>query len=286
VHAFYFREALRSFRHHRAVALTAILSLTAALTLSGLFLLLSWNAHVAIGQIGDRREMVVYLNDEVTATQRDVLIGRVHDLYGSVTYVTKEQAWKEFTAQVGDATLLESVGDNPLPASMRIKLKSELLSPDGMALTARQISAFPEVEDVRYGAEWVRRLDAVTRMLLVATISVLALVGLAVLLIVYTTIRFTVLARRQQVEIMSRLGATHRFIATPFVLEALAEGLVASVLALGILCGAVELLAGRLVGGVTLLPWEGALAFVGAVLLLTALSAMFALTRVLRSVGS
>jgi len=35
---------------------------------------------------------VVYLKDEVTPSQRDVLIGRLHDLYGSVTYVSKDQA--------------------------------------------------------------------------------------------------------------------------------------------------------------------------------------------------
>jgi cell division transport system permease protein len=285
MHVFYFHEMFRSFRQHRGVAITAIFSLAAALTLGGLFVLLSWNAHVAIEEVGDRREMVVYLNDDVSATERDVLIGRIHDLYGSVTYVNKEQAWKDFTAQIGDATLLESVGDNPLPASLRVKLKPQLLTPEGMEATARQISGFPEVEDVRYGAEWVRRLDTITRMLVVVTLSVLALVGLAVLLIVYTTIRFTVLARRQQVEIMARLGATDRFIATPFVIEALAEALIAGVIALGILFGAQQVLAAKLIAGITFLPWTGAVAFLGGVLLLALLSGLLALGRVLRSVG-
>ena len=63
---FTFREAMRSFRQHRGLGVTAILSLTAALALSGLFLLLAWNAEVALGMIGDRREMVVYLNDGVS----------------------------------------------------------------------------------------------------------------------------------------------------------------------------------------------------------------------------
>jgi cell division transport system permease protein len=260
--------------------------LSAALTLSGLFLLLSWNVHNAIDQIGDRREMIVYLNDEVTPAQRDVLIGRIHDLYGEATYVTKEQAWKEFTAQVGDATLLESVGDNPLPASLRIRLKPELLTPAGMELTAKQITGFPEVEDVRYGAEWVRRLDAVTRVLLIVTLAVLAMVGIAVMFIVYTTMRFSVQARRQQVEIMTRLGATDRFVATPFVLEAIFEALIASAVALGVLYGAQQAAAARVVSGFQFLPWQGTLSFVGGVLLIATISAMLALSRVLRSSGS
>ncbi|MFI5370803.1 MAG: cell division protein FtsX [Candidatus Eisenbacteria bacterium] len=286
MHFVYFREMMRSFRQHGSVAVTAILSLAAALTLSAMFLLLSWNAHVAIDQLGDRREMVVYLNDDVTPAERDVLIGRVHDLYGNVTYVTKDQAWKEFVSQVGDASLLEAVGDNPLPASLRIKLKPELLTAESMELTARQISGFPEVEDVRYGAEWVRRLDQVARSLLIVTISVLVLAGLAVMMIVYNTLRLTVLTRRQQVEVMARLGATGRFIATPFVMEALSEALIAALLALGVLWAAQLTLAAQGVGDFAFLPPVGVLAFLVGVLLLTFFASLLALTRVFRAVGS
>ena len=43
MHLFYLREAWRSFKQHRGLATTGILSLTAALTLSGMFLLLAHN---------------------------------------------------------------------------------------------------------------------------------------------------------------------------------------------------------------------------------------------------
>lgn len=282
---FFIREAFRSLRHHRGIALTAIVSLTAVLTLSGILLLLTHNARLAMNVIGDRREMIVYLRDDVTASQRDLLIGRISDLYGTVTYVNKEQAWQEFVRQVGDASLLESVGDNPLPASLRIKLKPELLVPTEMDSTAARISRFPEVEDVRYGQEWVRRLWELGELLTRVTIVVLALVGLAIVLVLYNTIRLTVLARRSQVETMVRLGATDRFIATPFVIEALIEAAVAIALALGIMLGIQAAVASRLVGGLQFLPWEVALMFVGAVLFLAWLATMLALARVMRAIG-
>src|SRR5262245_55934247 len=115
MHAFYLREASRSFRQHRGLAYTAILSITAALTLCGVLVLLTHNAQSALRLLGDRREMVVYLKDEVPVSARDVLIGRLTDLYGTVTYVSKEDAWKEFGRQLGDPSLLEAVEDNPLP---------------------------------------------------------------------------------------------------------------------------------------------------------------------------
>src|SRR5688572_20106307 len=122
MHLFYLREAIRSIRQHRGLAITAVLSITGALLLCGVFLLLTYNAEGAMRLIGDRREMVVYLRDGVTASQRDLLTGRLHDLYGEVVYVSKQEAWDEFSQSVGDPELLEAVGENPLPASLRVKL--------------------------------------------------------------------------------------------------------------------------------------------------------------------
>lgn len=284
MHLFYLKEAARSFRHHRGLAYTAILSLTAALTLSGVLLLLTHNAREALRLIGDRREIVVYLKDEVTPAQRDVLIGRLHDLYGSVTYVSKDQAWQEFGKQLGDPSLLEAVGDNPLPASLRVKLRPELLVPDAMNQAADQISRFPEVEDVRYGEEWVRRLDQIGAALTRGAIAVGVTVALAIVFILYNTIRLTVLARRPQVEIMSRLGAADGFIAVPFILEAMFEAALSGFLALALVFGLQQALAGR-VAGLVFLPPATALAFVGAAVGCAWLASVLALSRVLRSVG-
>ena len=282
---FYLREASRSFRQHRGLAYTAIFSLTAALTLCGVLLLLTHNARMALALIGDRREMVVYLKDDVPVSRRDVLIGRLTDLYGVVTYVSKEDAWKEFGQQLGDPSLLEAVQDNPLPSSLRVKLKAELLNPASMEATARQISQFSEVEDVRYGQEWVRRLDNLGTTLLRGTVAVGITVAIAIIFILYNTIRLTVLARRQHVQIMSRLGASDTFIATPFVLEAMFEAALSAFVSLALIFGLQQGLAARAVGRVFLSPTT-AIAFVAAAIACAWFASMLALSRVLRAVGA
>ena len=285
MHVFYFREAWRSFKHHRGLAYTAIFAITAALALSGMFVLLAHNARVALELVGDRREMVVYLNDGITPSARDQLIGRLQQLYGNVTYVSKDEAWKEFSEQIGDPGLLDAVDANPLPASLRIKLRPELLNYAAMETAARQVKQFPEVEDVRYGGEWVRRLDQIKTGLVHAAFTVGAIVALAVVFVLYNTIRLTVLARRPQVEIMSRLGASDRFIAAPFVIEAMIEALIAAVLALALVFAFQRAMVAQ-IGNVLFLPWAWALMFLAVVLMLGWLAAMLALTRVLRSVGA
>jgi len=285
MHLFFVREAWRSFRQHRGLGMTAIFSLTAALTLCGLFVLLSHNADSALRLIGDRREMVIYLKDDTSETRRAALIESLTRLYGTTTYVSKEQAWKEFSAQVGDPVLLEAVGTNPLPSSLRVHLRPELLNASSMEEAARQVAQFTEVEDVRYGAEWVRRLDELGAGLRRGTLAIGVLVALAIVFVIYNTLRLTVLARRQQVEIMSRLGATDRFIATPFVFEAVIEALAAGLLAL-VVVYALDRAFSMQVVHVAFLPlmWSGG--FLVATLLLAWITAQIALSRVLRSVGA
>ncbi len=285
MHLFYLREAWRSFRAHRGLALTAIFSLTAALTLSALFLLVSWNANQALRAIADRREMVVYLADDVGETDVKALQDKIAELYGTTTYVSRAQAWEEFSQQIGDADLLRAVDTNPLPASLRVKLKPELQNFVSMQTSAGQIGQMPGVEAVRFGGEWVRRLDAVDTGARRTAIGVGLLVALAIVFVVHNTMRLTVLARRQQVDTMMRLGASDRFVAMPFLLEGISQTLVASLVALGLVWGLQRVLSDR-IEGLVFLPVPWILAFVGGSIVLAWLVSSIALTRVLRTSGA
>jgi len=212
------------------------------------------------------------------------MMARLTELFGTATYVSKEQAWDEFQQQIGDPALLQAVDQNPLPASLRVRLRPELLNFTAMEQAAKQVAEFPEVEDVRFGGEWVRRLDEMQSTLAHGALAVGIVVALAILLVLHNTIRLTVLARRREVEIMTRLGASDRFIATPFIIEAVAQALVAALVALGLLL-ALQLLAVAQVVQVGFLPPSWIALFVGATGFLAWAAASLATARVLRSAG-
>jgi cell division transport system permease protein len=285
MYLYFWREAWRSFQTHRGLAVTSIVSLAALLTLCGLFLLLDHNVGQALNAIGDRREMIVYLKDEVTDAQLAELTDKVKQYFGEPTYVTRQQAWDELSQQIGDPDLLSGVEDNPLPASLRVRLKPELLNYSAMEQAAKQVLEFPEVEDVRYGAEYVRRLDDFSNGVTTGAWAAGALVALAIVLVLYNTLRLTVVARRQQVEIMFRLGASDRFIATPYLVEALLHTTVAAGCSLALVYALQQALSSRL-AGLTFLPWMWSLSFVGVALAVAWVASAAALTRILRTIGS
>src|SRR4029077_1854670 len=110
------------------------------------------------------------------------------------------------------------------------------------------------------------------------------MVVLAILFVISNTLRLTVQTRRPQVEIMSRLGATDRFIATPFVIEAVAQTGLAALIALALLSGFGQAVRLEIVG-VEFLPLAWCLVFVGSAVLLAWLASLWVLSRVLRGIG-
>ena len=279
--AYFVTEAWRGMWHHRSLTLTAIASLAGALLTIGVFLLFTANAQQALSTLGDRREVIVYLHDAAGEEEVRALVARMDGLYGSATLVSKQEAWDEFTKELGGDELLKAVGENPLPASIRLKLRPEFLNFGAMERIADALSREPVVEEVRFGGEWVRRLDQFSESLARINFAVGIVVALGVLIVVANTIRLTVVARRELLRIMALVGASPGFLRAPLLVEGVLVAALAALLALVLLAAAWAGLDGRPVP-LVFLPWNWSLAFVGTAALLGFAGSMLALVTVSR----
>ena len=279
--AYFITEAWRGMWHHRSLTFTSVASLAGALLTIGIFLLFTANAQRALSTLGDRREVVVYLRDSATDEEVAALVARMNALYGTATAVSKQEAWDEFARELGGDELLKAVGENPLPASIRLKLRTEFLNFAAMERIADALAREPAVEEVRFGGEWVRRLDQFADGLARMNLAVGVIVALGVLVVVANTIRLTVVARRELLQIMALVGASSGFLRAPLLVEGVLVAVMAAVLALALLAGAWASLDGRPIA-LVFLPWRWALAFVGAAATLGLVGSLLALVTVSR----
>ena len=279
--AYFVTEAWRGMWHHRSLTLTAIASLAGALLTIGIFLLFTANAQQALTTLGDRREVMVYLREAAPQEEVEALLARVSALYGQATYVSKQEAWDEFAKELGGDELLKAVNENPLPASIRLKLRPEFLNYRSMERIADALTGEPLVEEVRFGGEWVRRLDQFADSLTRINLIVGLIVALGVLIVVANTIRLTVVARRELLRIMALVGASPGFLRAPLVVEGVLVAVLAALLALGLLAATWAGLDGRPIA-LVFLPWKWMLAFVGSAAFLGFTGSMLALVTVSR----
>jgi cell division transport system permease protein len=227
-----FTELWRTLSRHRTLCLVSILSMSSILLILLLFMMVLTGVDNYTQQLESREEISIFLNEGLSRPDVDVLAGRLRLMAGvdSIRFVSKDEAWEQFRADVGDEALLQAVGGNPLPASFVVRPKPEYRTAEGVRSIARQAETLPHVEDVRYAGEWVLRAEQVTRTLhqIGAVLGLIILIG--VLFVVGATTRLAIQARLESLHVIRTLGGGFVFTEAPY----LAEGFVLATISSGI----------------------------------------------------
>ncbi len=223
-----------SLRRNFWLGMASAAMITVSLLILGGFSLVALNASQFLSQVESEIEINAYLkeNARVNNLAREI---RAMPGVDRVTYVPKEQALEEMRESLGERrNVLDGLEeDNPLPNSFRVQTESAEVVP----ALAREIERLPGVDKVRYGQGYVERLIEVTRWVNVAALIAAGLLALAAVFLIMTTIRLSVMARRDEVEIMKYMGAGNWFIRFPFLLEGMLVGFLGSLWAVLILGG-------------------------------------------------
>ncbi len=236
---FYFlREAVSGLRSSPVTSAVAVGTIATMLLVSCVFGLVLKQMAGLVEHVGDDLTVTAYLEDGLDDRATRALATRASGLDGvaSVEVVTRDEALRRFeSAAGGRAGLLDGLEENPLPASLDVALEPGERTAGGVARLAEALAGMPGVAEVGHGEEWVETYGRVFSALRWVAVALGAVLSLAAFLIVANTIRLAVYARRDEVEILALVGASRGFIATPFLLEGLLQGLVGALLAVGLL---------------------------------------------------
>lgn len=238
------REALLSFRRAPLLSVLSITTIAFSLFTVGLFGLVALNLRQALRGLEERVEIVSFIlrgtpsETIAVATQDIAAFPEVQD----VNYVSEEEALQRARSELVEfRDAYRDLQVNPLPASIEVRLKEGFRDAATVERVAQRLKGFGFIDDVRYGREWVQKLDYLRNVTgLVGLVIGLAFAAVAVV-IIGVTIRLTILQRAREISIMRLVGATNWFIRGPFLLEGALKGLLGGLLSL-VLCYAGYLL--------------------------------------------
>ena len=232
------REALNVFRRAPALSVLSIITIAFSLYVVGLFGLVALNLREALRGVEQRVEVVAYL---LRGTPPESIAQASEDIAAfpevqRVTFVSEDEALTRARAELVEfRDAYRDLTVNPLPASLEIQLKDGSRDAAHAQLVAERLRGIDFIDDVRYGREWVEKLDRLRNIGGLVGMSIgLAFAAVAVV-IIGVTIRITVLQRAREIAIMRLVGATRGFIRGPFLLEGALKGLLGGVLAV-IMC--------------------------------------------------
>ena len=134
--------------------------------------------------------------------------------------------------------------DNPFPASYRIQLKDLAL----LDQTVSSLESLPGIEKINAPTNVADTLLSLQKVVTTVCAVFIAILVCVSLLIISNTIRITVFSRRREINIMKYVGATNWFIRVPFLVEGMAIGLIAALIAFGLIFAGYSQLSRLLVG--------------------------------------
>ncbi len=196
---------------------SAVIGIALALPM-GLHVLLNNLQHVTGGwETG--ATISLFLKQEIGDQRAAELADRLklHQRIESIQLISKASALEEFRRLSGFGEALQALNSNPLPALLVIQPKTAFSSPESAHLLVRELEMLPEADIVQLDLQWVRRLQAITRIAQRGVLVMASLLGLAVLLIIGNTIRLEIQNRHAEIEITKLIGATNAFIRRPFL---------------------------------------------------------------------
>jgi cell division transport system permease protein len=231
------REALLSFRRAPLLSVLSITTIAFSLFTVGLFGLVAINLRQALRGLEERVEIVAYVfrgtpSETVAIATQDIsAFPEVRD----VSYVSEEEALRRARAELVEfRDAYRDLQVNPLPASIEVRLKEGYRDAGTVGRVAERLQGFGFIDDVRFGREWVQKLDQLRNLTgLVGLVIGLAFAAVAVV-IIGVTIRLTLLQRAREISIMRLVGATNWFIRGPFLLEGALKGLLGGLLSLAL----------------------------------------------------
>jgi cell division transport system permease protein len=268
------REALLSFKRAPLLSVLSVTTIAFSLFTVGLFGLVAINLREALKGLEERVEIVAYVfrgtpSETIAIATQDIsAFPEVRD----VNYVSEEEALRRARADLVEfRDAYRDLQVNPLPASIEVRMKEGYGDAATVGRVAERLKGFGFIDDVRFGREWVQKLDHLRNLTgLVGLVIGLAFAAVAVV-IIGVTIRLTILQRAREISIMRLVGATDWFIRGPFLLEGALKGLLGGLLSL-VLCYAGYLLfrdrsGGTLSGLIFFRPQELVLIIVFGILL-------------------
>ncbi|MCL5979685.1 MAG: permease-like cell division protein FtsX [Gammaproteobacteria bacterium] len=234
------RNALSALGRQPISTAMTVLALAIVIALPvGLFTVLT-NMENLLGNWRNQAQISLFLHKDASPQAIQHLQKALAQTKGvvEVRYVSADAALAEFQKHSGMVAAIQTLGENPLPASFVVQLDPLRYPPSALQQLVGHWAQDPAVATAQSDLHWVARLQAILALGQRAALILAVLLALGAVLVMGNTIRLHIAQRRDEIDVASLVGATRSFIRRPFLYQGLLQGAVAGLVAWGIVVAA------------------------------------------------
>lgn len=212
---------------------SVVISISLVLFLLGLLGLLVLNTKKVADHFKEKIALTVYLKDTAKQVEIDQLQQSLAlaEYTKSATFVSKEQAAEEHSATIGE-NFMEFLGYNPLQNSIDVYLLADFVSPSKLEEIQGEIMTKDFVDEVLYDKPLIVLLNDNIKKISLWVLVISAIFLFIAVLLINSSIRLSVYAKRFTIKTMQMVGATKGFIRRPFILKSIKLGVLGATVAM------------------------------------------------------
>jgi cell division transport system permease protein len=228
--------AFEKYQKRRLISsyFSVVISIGLVLFLLGLLGLLVLNSKRVADHFKEQVPIVIFLKE----TAKEVEINQLKqslemaDYTRSANFVSKEEAAEAHMAEIGE-DYVEYLGENPLQDNIDVRLRADYVSPEKVEEIITELKSKPFVDDIGYDKPLIEQLTKNVQRISFWVLIVAAIFLIIAILLINSSIRLSVYAKRFTIKTMQMVGATKRFIRRPFIWKSVRLGMLGSILAMG-----------------------------------------------------
>lgn len=212
---------------------SVIISISLVLFLLGLLGLLVLNSQKVADYFKEQIAITVFLKDsakevEITQLKQSLALA---EYTKSAEFVSKEDAAKEHQQTLGE-NFIEYLGENPLQNSIDVYILADYVTPGKMEEITNELKSKPFVDDVIYDKPLIAQLTENVSRISFWILVVSGIFTFIAVLLINSSIRLSIYAKRFTIKTMQMVGATKTFIRRPFVWKSVRLGVLGAAVAM------------------------------------------------------
>lgn len=218
--------------------ITPIISVSLVLLLLGIVAMLGIAANSLTDYVKENIGFDVVMKNDASQQEIDALkqMWTKAPYVASVKYISKEDALQSWEKETGE-NLMEVIGVNPLSSEFEVRVKPQYVSVNSLNRIEYALSQNKSIDSVKMHKDVVEKINSNVNSVVLVLGAVLVLLVIISFVLINNTVRLAVYSRRFIIYTMKLVGATPGFIRRPFVLTNVVNGLIASLVAMAMLCG-------------------------------------------------
>jgi len=212
---------------------SVIISISLVLFLLGLLGLLVLNSKKVADYFKEQIAITVFLKDsakevEITQLKQSLALA---EYTKSAEFVSKEDAAKEHQETLGE-NFIEYLGENPLQNSIDVYILADYVTPGKMEEITNELKSKNFVDDVIYDKPLIAQLTENVSRISFWILVISGIFTFIAVLLINSSIRLSIYAKRFTIKTMQMVGATKQFIRRPFVWKSVRLGILGAVVAM------------------------------------------------------